>query len=397
MKQKEKTAGEPTCLSFSHYKAASLDPMLNSVDTLLRMVPLLVGFSPEAWQVITDVEILKKAGEYRVAKMRLIQLMSPEFQINNKMIGKNILKYAKATDAVAADQHGSRKHHKSINTCLNKKLVFDILRQKKRAGAVAILDASGAYDRISYAIVVLTFISFDIPQKVYKVLFSTLQKAQHHIKAGFGRLEAVHGNEEVPMMGIGQGNGLGPTLWCLISTIIFRMMKKAGHGVSMVSALSLTLVQLVGFAFVDDTDLFCAAQTSYTAAEVLSVDFQAALHRWTGGLIATGGAIAPEKSFCYLIDFLWTGFTWEYRKLEDLPGEFTIQDRTGVTFPLQRYEVSHADKTLGVFIAMDGNKDTEIAYLTKVSATFGQQVRTTKCEKNAAIYALQFSLMKTLE
>jgi len=239
--------------------------------------------------------------------------------------------------------------------------------------------------------------SFGIPQKVYKVLFPTLQKAKHHIKTGFGRSEAVYDNEEVPIMGIVQGNGLGPTLWCLISTIIFRMMEKAGHGVSMVSALSLTLVQLVGFAFVDDTDLFCAAKMSYTTAEVLSVDFQAALHQWTGGLIATGGAIAPEKSFCYLIDFLWTGSTWKYRKLEDLPREFTIQDKTGSTFPLQRYEVSYADKTLGVHIAMDGNKDAEIVYLTKVSATFGQQLRTAKCEKNAAIYALQFSLMKPLE
>ena len=147
----------------------------------------------------------------------------------------------------------------------------------------------------------------------------------------------------------------------------------------------------------DDADLFSAGKTAYTTAEVLSVDFQAALHRWTGGLIATGGSIAPEKSFCYLIDFLWTGSTWEYRKLEDLPGEFTIQDKTGSTFPLQRYEVSHADKTLGVYIAMDGNEEEEIAYLTKVSTKFGQQLRTAKCEKNAAIYALQFSFMKTLE
>jgi len=313
------------------------------------------------------------------------------------MIGKNILKHAEAANAVAADQHGSRKHHKSINTCLNKKLVCDVLRQKKRAGAVVILDASGAYGRVSHAIAVLTLMSFGVPQKVCKVLFYTLQKAKHHIKTGFGRSEAVYDNEEVPIMGIVQGNGLGPTLWCLISTIIFRMMEKAGHGVSMVSALSLTLVQLVGFAFVDDTDLFCAAKMSYTTAEVLSVDFQAALHQWTGGLIATGGAIAPEKSFCYLIDFLWTGSTWKYRKLEDLPREFTIQDKTGSTFPLQRYEVSYADKTLGVHIAMDGNKDAEIVYLTKVSATFGQQLRTAKCEKNAAIYALQFSLMKPLE
>ena len=103
MKQREQTAEEPSCLGFSHYKAASLEP-------------LLVGFSPEAWQVITDVEILKKAGELWVAKMRLIQLMSPEFQINNKIIGRNILKHTETANAVAADQHGSRKHHKSINT-----------------------------------------------------------------------------------------------------------------------------------------------------------------------------------------------------------------------------------------------------------------------------------------
>ena len=128
MKQRERTAGEPSCLSSSHYKAASQDKMLNSVDILLRVVPFLVGFSPAAWQVIIDVEILKKAGEFRVAKMRLIQLMSPEFQINSKMIGLNVLCHAEAANAVAADQHSSRKHHKSINTCLNKKLVCDVLR-----------------------------------------------------------------------------------------------------------------------------------------------------------------------------------------------------------------------------------------------------------------------------
>ena len=48
IKQRERTAGEPSCLGFSHYKAASLDPMFNYLDTLLCMVPLLVGFSPEA-------------------------------------------------------------------------------------------------------------------------------------------------------------------------------------------------------------------------------------------------------------------------------------------------------------------------------------------------------------
>ena len=186
--------------------------MLNSVDTFLRMVPFLVGFSSEAWQVIKDVEILKKAGEFRVAKMRLIQLMPPEFQINNKMFGRNVLRHAGAANAVAADQHGSRKHHKSINTCLNRELVCDALRQKKRVGDVEILDAKGCYDAISHPIAVLTLMRFGVPQHVCKVIFSTLQKAKHHIKTGFGQSVAVYCDEEVPIMGIGQGNGLGPTL-----------------------------------------------------------------------------------------------------------------------------------------------------------------------------------------
>ena len=99
------------------------------------------------------------------------------------------------------------------------------------------------------------------------------KKAKHHIKTGLGRSEAVYGDEPVPIMGIGQGNGLGPTLWCLISTILLRMMQQAGHGVSMISALSLYLLQLVGFAFVDDTDLFCAGKTATTSGEALSPDF----------------------------------------------------------------------------------------------------------------------------
>ena len=138
------------------------------------------------------------------------------------MIGWNILKHAEAANAVAADQHGSRKHHKSINTCLNKKLVCDVFRQKKRASAVAILDAKGSYDAIFHPIVVLTLMSFGVPQKMCKILFSTLQMAKHHTKTGFGRSEAVYGDEQVPIMRIGQGNGLGPTLWCLISTILLK-------------------------------------------------------------------------------------------------------------------------------------------------------------------------------
>ena len=153
-------------------------------------------------------------------------------------------------------------------------------------------DATGCYDRISHPIAVLILRSFGLPKELAHSLISTLQKAVHHIKTGYGRSGPVYGDEDIPTSGIGQGNGLGPTLWALISSKLLQMMHEAGHGVRITSALTSTIISLVGFAFVDDTDLFCAGTSSTTTGEELSPEFQAALDRWAGGLRATGGALA---------------------------------------------------------------------------------------------------------
>jgi len=85
------------------------------------------------------------------------------------------------------------------------------------------------------------------------------------------------------------------------------MIEKAGHGVNLLTSISLMTLSMVGFAFVDDTDLFLTGKTAAATGEDMVAEFQEALDRWSGGLIATGGALSPIKSFCYLIDFVWTG------------------------------------------------------------------------------------------
>ena len=46
---------------------------------------------------------------------------------------------------------------------------------------------------------------------------------------------------------------------------------------------------------------------------------------------------------------------------------------------------------------MDGNEEAEIRHLTLLSEKFGPQLKTAKCEKNASMYTLQYSLGKTFE
>jgi hypothetical protein len=90
------------------------------MDVRMRSLPLELGFILDEWKQITDVEILKKSG---VDKMRLIQLMRPDFQINNKMLGRRMLAHAEKYSAIEADKH-------AIFACLNKVLLADVMRQR---------------------------------------------------------------------------------------------------------------------------------------------------------------------------------------------------------------------------------------------------------------------------
>ena len=126
-RQSTRTASEPSHLSFAHYKIAAGNKDTCAIDAFLRDAPLQLGFSPETWQQITDVEILKKAQVYDVDKMRLIQLMAAPFNANNKMVGKKMMENGEKHGLLPPDQYGSRKHHQSGMAALNKRITMDIM------------------------------------------------------------------------------------------------------------------------------------------------------------------------------------------------------------------------------------------------------------------------------
>jgi hypothetical protein len=63
---------------------------------------------------------------------------------------------------------------------------------------------------------------------------------------------------------IGQGNGCGPAGWAVISTPIINMMKTAGFGFSLLTAMTVACFSFVCYAFVDDTDVVHCAQDANT-------------------------------------------------------------------------------------------------------------------------------------
>ena len=136
---------------------------------------------------------------------------------------------------------------------------------------------------------------------------------------------------------------MGPTLWALISTKLIMMMCRKRHGVELLSATTVTLLSLVCFAFVDDTDLPITGRKHSRGEDLIHL-FQEALDQWAGGLTVTGGELAPIKSGCYLVDHVWTGTKWRYRTKEEMPGEFTLTDRHGVRHAIDCLEPSVGKK-----------------------------------------------------
>jgi hypothetical protein len=137
-RQKEKTASVSSGLAFSDHKAASYDDEMAEIDRLLREIPYQQGFSPELYQVITDYEILKKSGVYDVEKMRTIQLFVAQFNMNNKKSGRDVMFRAESLGAIPKEQAGSRKHHRSVLSALNKVLTMDLLRLNGQSGGLVL-------------------------------------------------------------------------------------------------------------------------------------------------------------------------------------------------------------------------------------------------------------------
>jgi hypothetical protein len=80
-----------------------------------------------------------------------------------------------------------------------------------------------------------------------------------------------------------------------------------------------------------------------------------------------------------------------------MPGKLSILDTTGQQVILERHDPSEATETLGVWQAMDGNNIKQIAQLRKKTKEFADCMRTGYLSKNNAWYAINTTIMKTLE
>jgi hypothetical protein len=107
------------------------------------------------------------------------------------------------------------------------------------------------------------------------------------------------------MQGVYQGNGAGPVIWAVVSSPVLQILREEGYGDFFKAAISGKQIRLVGYAFVDDTDLIQTGTTIHADFEEVFHLAQAELSRWEALIRATGGALDVSKCRWWAIAFAW--------------------------------------------------------------------------------------------
>ncbi|CAJ1968496.1 unnamed protein product [Cylindrotheca closterium] len=369
----EDKGSEPHGLHNGHFKAAAQSPVIASCDALFRNIPLATGFVPSNWRNLMNFAIEKKAGDFRLSKMRTIQLMNSEAQANNKKAGRAAMRYAEEHSLIPDGQCGSRKRHQAIDLALSKRLVWDLLILQRCAAGWISNDAKSCFDRIV-----------------------------HWRRIGCGDSERTFKPPSViPFQGCGQGIGAGPPIWISVSSVLITMMEAMGYGFECLSALESKLVTAQCFCFVDDTNVIEAGNTVHHSGEAICASVQDAATLWAGGIRAIGGAINPEKSFWWLIDFEWDSRTgkWKFRGKKAVVPDFALQPQglSGATESLRRLEPDDSERTLGVMLAPLENLEAHKAQTVAKAKDWAEQLRPNLLHKYDVLRLSKSTIMKKLE
>jgi hypothetical protein len=392
-KAKERTSSGTSGLHFGHFKANSLLHETVDIDLKILQMTIMLGYSLLRWRSAVDVMIPKKADSKRADQLRVICLMEPDFNYMNKWMGKITMANAEASNSIASEQFGSRKHKSAIQHALNKALCFDTLRTMKDDASLTVLDAKSCYDRIPPPLACLCLRQQGLPQNIIDASFNTIKDMTHHIRTAYGISQVSYERDDDSYMhGILQGNGAGPCIWVMLSSPILNMLAEQGNG-AVLNLPDGQTIKVVAFAFVDDIDLI-QKLPKINPLFALQHDF----NLWDKGLQTISGALVWEKCDVYLLQNIWDDrlHHWTLADQSYCPGSINIM-HDGTLRAITRKEPNVATLSLGVMFAPSGNMKDQVTHLRKKADAWADLLRVKRIAPTAVWYSLTASIMKTIE
>jgi hypothetical protein len=121
-----------------------------------------------------------------------------------------------------------------------------------------------------------------VPGGVVFCLFNTIQEAIHHLHTAYGDSDTNYASKAIPMNRICQDHGAAPAIWALVSTPILNMLCSAKVGFRLTTLITKKDIWILGFSFVDDTDIIHKQASPQESWEAVVAGTQHSLNTWEG-------------------------------------------------------------------------------------------------------------------
>lgn len=378
-----------------HYKAACQHPYLSWCLFQRHEFPVISGYSPNRHKRCIDLSILKRSGDFNIDKQRTIGILDSEFNHMNRDTGRQAMRLALQKDEIAVEQY-SRPQRSALDHALNRVLTFDHFKYSRKPYCMASCDLKGCYDRIIHNAAAIALIRVGVPKQKVFSMFNSIQKMIHKIRTVYGDSEISYGGEDIGdwenfPQGVLQGNASGPQIWSILSSIIFSILRKKGFSTHFCSCLSKSIFLLIGYSYVDDCDLLQAQDDPTSTLQSM----QEVINQWSELMKVTGGQIAAEKSWWYLVDIVWQQGKWVAADAEfDLP--LTTPSPEG-PIALKHLPCDVASEMLGIFMAPKGNHEKMLHTLRKKSLEWASQIKMGGARPEIAWTALHKTISERLK
>ena len=396
---KEKTTSSPHNAHFGHFKAIATDRKLSTTFSRLMSIPMIYGIVPTQYKKMTAIFLQKKHNVRRANKLRTIWLLDSFFSGSIRILAKRTTQRAEAYNMMAKEQFGSRKNHDAKQQATNMRLSLDLIKQIKSPTTIVAADLTSCYDRIGHSLAAMCLRKLGHQVGPLQCRFQTVQQLVVNVRTSLGDStitnQDMFDTDNQPPQGVLQGSPDGPIIWAILSSLILQCLREAGYGAHFKSAIQQEQNKYLGCVFVDDAT-YIQTSPRHCAQEAVSLT-QESQTLLEGLSKATGGAINPNKSFWWMVDFVWHNGVAKINKDTSGHNDIKIKDKNDNSQTLIKQAPNSAEKILGVYQAPlnDGKEQTKA--LRKKIQQFTNRLQLRRLPTHLAWLAIQTRAYKAVE
>ena len=238
-------------IHFGHYKAIAHDRYLSALEASKLSLAAKTGIPMERWGSALTVLLEKEFGNIYLEKMRAICLLEADFNWLNKLVfAKRMMDQAYDNGLVPVEQF-ARRGVQASHGVLCKVLFCYMMRALHEMAGIPSVDLGNCYDAVAHPIASIALQAFQVPLTTIVLSLSVLQTMTFFLRTGYGVSTCGYGGTSSdPTFGLGQGNGMAPSGFSAVSSLMIGAFQRLGNASDFSGAWS-------GI-------LFCLALPSYT-------------------------------------------------------------------------------------------------------------------------------------